>query len=824
MKQLIIPDKVQKEMLTDFMIMGETRGLIGGYCEDEFPVCYANEGMARMLGYDAVEELIEAIDGKVINTIHPDDREQVIKDIGDEYYEGLTYETTYRMPRKDGSWFWTVDKGKVIQTEDGKLAIISACYDMTSFVERHKKLEEKNMLSQATIDNIPGGYHRCSLEEGHPFLYISNRFLAILGWTREEIRTIFDNKFDNMLHPDDRNLSSDYVTRILDTRGHGSAKDQIYRLLGKDGYHWVTDATTLVKFGNQTFFQGNITDFTDFVKAKEKKEQEIELQREIIEGLGKEYFSVLAVELDKDRVLSYRESGENGKIISDFCRKCGNRWSKIIPSYAEMMVSDNTNGEFENQLGLETLRSQEKDYSMTYEFKLETGINYHQVRVAFVKKKDGTRMAVVGTRNIDSLIKKERMQEEKLKKAYVAAENANKAKTEFLNNMSHDIRTPMNVILGYNHLMKSQLTESKQLDYQKKIEQSGKLLLAIINNVLDMARIESGKIKVDENYERVGEVVDEIISTFSSEAEEKEIHLSGSMKVTHRNILCDGTKIREIYVNLVSNAMKYTPRGGNVTITVEELPCEKEGYMKVKSEIKDTGIGMSKEYLPTLFEPFSREQNTTIGRIGGTGLGMPIVKKMVDLMGGSIEVASELGKGTVFTFTLMHKIADRKFYSQKTEAAETSEMGKNLSGKHVLLAEDNDLNAEIAVTVLEETGIVIERVEDGIQCVNRVVQMSPGTYDLILMDIQMPNMDGYKATRCIRRLDDKKKAEIPIIAMTANAFAEDRKKAFDAGMNGHIAKPIDIEKLGAVILSVLNKQENLQNGKNNSMNANRLRS
>ena len=972
MKQLIIPEKVQKEMLTDFMIMGETSGLIGGYCENEFPVYYANEEMARMLGYDAVEEMVEAIDGKIINTIHPDDREQVIKDIGGEYYEGLAYETTYRMPRKDGSWFWTVDKGKVIQTDEGKLAIISACYDMTSFVERHKKLEEQNMLSQATIDNIPGGYHRCSLEEGHPFLYISDRFLAILGWTREEIRTNFHNKFDNMLHPDDRNLSSDYVTRILDTCGRGLTKDQIYRVIGKDGYHWVTDATTLVKSGDQTFFQGNITDITDFVKDKEKKEkeledsnrilnesnrilsalsrdyttvllcdlkqdtfevvkgdtfthnvpenkqqlvlgsncyservryffenvlikesapeylerllpeylmeelqetdsieiyhktipngsgsrhflakavrlsneedhfkiilgfrsvdeiikkeQEIELQKETIEGLGKEYFSVLAVELDKDRVFSYRESEENGKIISDFCRKCDNRWSQIIPSYAETMVSNNTNGEFEKQLGLETLRSQKEDYSMTYEFKSETEINYHQVRVAYVKKKDGTRVAVVGTRNIDSLIKKERMQEEKLKKAYAAAENANTAKTEFLNNMSHDIRTPMNVILGYNQLMKSQLTEPKQLDYQKKIEQSGKLLMAIINNVLDMARIESGKMKVDENYEIVGEVVDEIISTFSSEAEEKGIHLSGSMKVTHRNILCDSTKIREIYINLVSNAIKYTPRGGNVTITVEELPCEKEGYMKVKAEIKDTGIGMSKEYLPTLFEPFTREHNTTTGKVGGTGLGMPIVKKMVDLMGGSLEVESEPGKGTVFTFTLMHKIADRKFYSQKTEAAETSEMGKNLSGKHVLLAEDNDLNAEIAVTVLEETGIVIERVEDGIQCVNRVAQMSPGTYDLILMDIQMPNMDGYQAAQCIRHLDDKMKAEIPIIAMTANAFAEDRKKAFDAGMNGHIAKPIDIEKLGAVILSVLNKQENLQNGKNNSMNANRLRS
>ena len=539
-----------------------------------------------------------------------------------------------------------------------------------------------------------------------------------------------------------------------------------------------------------------------------KKEQEIELQREIIEGLGKEYFSVLAVDLDKDLVFSYRESEETGKIFLDFCRKCGNRWSKMVPFYAKTMVADNTNGEFEKQLDLEVLRSQEENFSMTYEFKSETGIKYYQARVAYVKKIDGTRMAVVGTRDIDSLIKKERMQEEKLKKAYAAAENANKAKTEFLNNMSHDIRTPMNVILGYNQLMKSQLTEPKQFDYHKKIEQSGKLLLSIINNVLDMARIESGKMKVDENYEVVGEIIDEIISTFSSKAKEKEIHLSGSMQVTHRNILCDGTKIREIYVNLVSNAIKYTPRGGNVTITVEELPCEKEGYVKIKTEIKDTGIGMGKEYLPTLFEPFSREHNTTTGKVVGTGLGMAIVKKYVDLMGGSIEVVSEQGKGTIFTFTLMHKIADRKCCSQKKETVETSDKGESLRGKHVLLAEDNDLNAEIAVTVLEKTGLVIERVEDGIQCVNRIEQMSAGTYDLILMDIQMPNMDGYQATRYIRHLNDKEKAEIPIIAMTANAFAEDRKRAFDAGMNGHIAKPIEIEKLEEVILSVLKKQGN----------------
>ena len=372
--------------------------------------------------------------------------------------------------------------------------------------------------------------------------------------------------------------------------------------------------------------------------------------------------------------------------------------------------------------------------------------------------------------------------------------------------MSHDIRTPMNVILGYNQLMKSLLTEPKQLDYQKKIEQSGKLLLSIINNVLDMARIESGNMKVDENFEIVGEVVDEILSTFSSEAEEKEIHLSSSMQVTHKNILCDSTKIRK-YINLVSNAIKYTPSGGNITITVEELPCEKEGYMKVKSEIKDTGIGMSKEYLPTLFEPFSREHNTTTGKVGGTGLGMAIVKKMVDLMGGSIEVESEPGKGTIFTFTLMHKIADKKYYSRKIETAESSDSVEKLRGKHVLLAEDNNLNAEIAVAVLEKTGLVIDRVEDGIQCVSRIEQLPSDTYDLILMDIQMPNMDGYKATQCIRHLNDKKKAEIPIIAMTANAFEEDKKRAIDAGMNGHIAKPVEIDKLISEILKYTEKDD-----------------
>ena len=814
MKQLIISDKVQKEMLTDFMIMGETRGLIGGYCEDEFPVYYANEEMARMLGYGAVEELVEAINGKVINTIHPDDREQVIKDIGGEYYEGLTYETTYRMPRKDGSWFWTVNKGKVIQTEEGKLAIISACYDMTSFVERHKKLEEQNMLSQATIDNIPGGYHRCSLEEGHPFLYISDRFLTILGWTREEIKTIFDNKFDNMLHPDDRNLSADYTARILDTCGHGFTQDQIYRLLGKDGYHWVTDATTLVKSGNQTFFQGNITDITDFVKAKEKeekeledsnrilnernrilsalsrdyttvllcdlkedtfevvkgdtfthnthtgkqhlvlagncyservryffenvlikesapeylerllpdhlmkelqetdsieiyhktipngtgsrhflarairlsneedhfkiilgfysvdeimkKEQEIELQREIIEGLGKEYFSVLAVELDKDQVLSYRESGENGKIISDFCKKCGNRWSKIIPSYAETMVSDNTNGEFEKQLGLEALRSREEDYSMGYEFKSETGIKYYQVRVAYVKKKDGTRMAVVGTRNIDSLIKKERMQEEKLKKAYAVAENANKAKTEFLNNMSHDIRTPMNAIVGFTDIAMKRKPDKEVENCLKKIRQSSEYLMTLINDVLDISRIESGKLEYKPVPVDLRDMINTVLSIARGYTENRDLNFYVSREeLKTPYVMADELRIREVLLNIISNAVKFTKDGGTISFAAENCPGNDEHHMIVRYRISDTGIGMSEEFQARIFDEFSQENGGARTSYKGTGLGMAIAKQYVDLMGGKIEVSSKKGIGSTFTVEIPLLIAEQILIERK---------------------------------------------------------------------------------------------------------------------------------------------------------------
>lgn len=399
---------------------------------------------------------------------------------------------------------------------------------------------------------------------------------------------------------------------------------------------------------------------------------------------------------------------------------------------------------------------------------------------------------------------------DKLEIALKKAEDASLAKTRFLSNMSHDIRTPMNAILGYAQLMVNEL-KGKNLpeisEYLKKLQQSGNLLLSIINNVLDMAQIESGRMEIDENYGRIEDIRQTLFEIFGDEAKKKNLVLQYTINVEHENILTDTTKVKEIFVNILSNAIKYTSSGGSVKVSVDELPCDEDGYMMVRTRVSDTGIGMSQEYLTNIFEAFTREQNTTKSKIAGTGLGMSIVKKYVDLLGGTINVESELGKGSTFTVTLKHRIADESYYVKKyiEESGTGSEI---LEGRNILLAEDNDLNAEIAEAILESAGLKIERVEDGIQCVNRIEKMPADTYDMILMDIQMPQMDGYKATQAIRNLPDEDKASIPIVAMTANAFEEDKRDAIAAGMNGHIAKPIQVDKMLSILSEVIRQQEN----------------
>ncbi|MBN2950933.1 MAG: response regulator [Holdemanella sp.] len=403
--------------------------------------------------------------------------------------------------------------------------------------------------------------------------------------------------------------------------------------------------------------------------------------------------------------------------------------------------------------------------------------------------------------------KRELKQEEALRQEKIKAEKANEAKSIFLFNMSHDIRTPINAIVGYSQLMKKELTNPKLVHYQEMIEQYSKLLLSIINNVLDMARVESGKMELDENYNVVGNILQVVCDAFEGEATRKNIEITRNISVKHKHVMVDATKMQEILSNLISNAIKYTPEDGHVSIDIQELECEREGYVLFQTKVSDTGIGMSEDFLPSLFELFARERNTTISKIPGTGLGMAIVKNFVDLMDGSIEVESELGEGSTFTVTIPHKIADKDYTNRNIESSNVSDI--DFKGKRILLAEDNELNAEITTTILSEMGFEVKAVEDGILCVNEIQHQPANTYDLILMDIQMPNMDGYKATHCIRRLFQPEKANIPIIAMSANAFEEDKKKAFDVKMNDYITKPIDFQKMEEVLKNILCKKDSL---------------
>jgi len=393
--------------------------------------------------------------------------------------------------------------------------------------------------------------------------------------------------------------------------------------------------------------------------------------------------------------------------------------------------------------------------------------------------------------------------QEALEEAKEAAEAANEAKTTFLNNMSHDIRTPMNAILGFTKLIERDINNPKSIAVSlKKIKSSGNYLLNIINNILDMARIESGKVSLNPEFLDLEDPDANILSVFEEEFKKKNLTVSFDLDIKHRYVLIDIPKANEIVVNLVSNAIKYTPAGGRVAIKMEELPCAKPGYGTYSWSITDTGIGMSKEFLATIFEAFTREKNTTQSKIIGSGLGMAIVKKLVDFLGGTIEVESELGKGTTFRVVLEHQLVNKpEDYVKEQEAHIPEDI--DFTGKHILLAEDNDLNAEIAMALLEDEGFRVERAEDGLKCIEKLCSAAAGCYDVILMDVQMPYLDGYGATARIRQLADKAKAGIPILAMTANAFEEDKKKALEAGMDGFCTKPIEIEQLNKELARVL---------------------
>lgn len=550
--------------------------------------------------------------------------------------------------------------------------------------------------------------------------------------------------------------------------------------------------------GNTHVLSGYHYDVTALVlKEKEQqkamKEAMAELQRnyDIIRYMAKSFSTIYYIDLEADRFI---ELGTNVKEVHELVGSEGYAQEKfnvmcdqiVKPEWKEKMLGFSD---------LKWVREQLKEKEFVRQ-QFEGRFNGWSEAsfIAANRGDDGYCTHVLWTTvDINEQKDKDLKHRFALEEAKRSAEQANRAKSKFLFNMSHDIRTPMNAIIGFAGLLEKHQDEPERRDdYLKKIKESSALLLGLINNVLEMSRIERGHMQLDIQAWGVEQMYDSFCSVFMDMMIQKGLTFCHSMDVEHECIFCDPIKVREVIINLLSNAYKYTPPGGKVELHIHQLPCDEEGYTIMETIVSDTGNGMSPDFLPHIYEEFSREYTTTDARIEGSGLGMPIVKKLLDLMGGTIEVVSELGKGTTFYVRVKHRIAEKSDLLS-VDMPDLSDV--DFKGRRILLAEDNDLNAEIAIEILQEVDLVVERAETGKQCVEMLQSSPAGYYDLILMDIQMPEMNGYEATRTIRALEDKAKANITILAMTANAFEEDKREALKSGMNAHLSKPIEVDKL-----------------------------
>nr|MDE6784368.1 response regulator [Ruminococcus sp.] len=432
---------------------------------------------------------------------------------------------------------------------------------------------------------------------------------------------------------------------------------------------------------------------------------------------------------------------------------------------------------------------------------------YYESKVVQTGTWENHRRVVIGFRSVDKETRNEMEQKRLLETALIQANSANKAKSVFLSNMSHDIRTPMNAIIGFSNLAAAKIDQKDKVrDYLSKITSSGKQLLGLINDVLAISQIESGRLQLEETLCNLPELINELQDIIQNDIKEKRLHFTIHINITDSNVWCDAVQLNRVLMNVINNSIKYTNAGGKINVDISEKNNSNSGYANYKICVTDSGIGMSKEYVSHIFELFSRERNTTSSGVQGTGLGMAITKNIVDIMNGTIDITSRQGVGTKVAITLPLRIysdtSDRADAVIFDKSSDIYSAGKNISDSEyrILLVEDNELNREIAAEILNESGFCTEYAENGQIAVNMLKDSEPGYYKVVLMDVQMPVMNGYEASRAIRNLPDKQISEIPIIAMTANAFSEDVQEALKSGMNGHLAKPIDVKKLLDILM------------------------
>ena len=527
--------------------------------------------------------------------------------------------------------------------------------------------------------------------------------------------------------------------------------------------------------------------------------KQVEEAHRAISALGTAYYHISRLDLKTKKIELVKRSRKMELGISQKSADWNSQFEVIKDVIAEPFVQKYIDF-FDTQTMAARLRNKE---SMSFEFKKKDGKWFLAMIVPQNYDKDGNVTSVLlANRDVTDEKLRELRQEEELREAKLNAETASKAKSAFLFNMSHDIRTPMNAIIGYADLASRHLEDTEKLSrYVDNIQICGRKLLSLLSNVLDLARIENNKVEMQYAVSDVREDFTNCVTMFQQQAESKNQTLCMTEQILYPYVYVDEPHLSEVCINIISNAVKYTNAGGTISCKVAQRPCEKEDWCDMIISITDNGIGMAEEFQKHIFEAFERERTSTITHIEGIGIGMGIVKKLVDLMGGTIEVESKLGEGSTFTVTIPCKKASKEEALEKKNQNPRSK--KSLKGVRVLLVEDNEINAEIATELLKEEGCIVEVATDGVACISMIEKADADYYKMILMDIQMPVMNGFDTTLTIRKMKDDKKAMIPIIAMTANAFAEDRQKALSVGMNDHVAKPVDMNILAPTMMKYL---------------------
>ncbi len=650
--------------------------------------------------------------------------------------------------------------------------------------------------------------------------------------TYEEFQELTGNSFQGIVYPDDL---EEVERSIWEQVSHSKYDlDYVeYRIVRKDGsIRWLEDYGHFVRsesLGDIFYvFVGDATEKRHNYLSKHnlllqentQKEEELKnliakytnerkqinqehLRRlEVIEGLSVNYESILYADLDSDEIFAYRLSYRTARQFDEIHQVRSFAW--YISDYIETWVHPEDCQQVYQSTSPSYIRkrlAEEKTYYINYRILNKTDTQYIQLRIVNVGNKKHISQIVLGYRRVDDEIRREMEQKQILEEALNSANLAIVAKNSFLSNMSHDMRTPLNAILGYTLLARKYIFDKKDLfHYLEKIEGSSRQLLDLIDKALELSWMESNDVRIVESASNLRTLMQDLYKDMFPQALEKNISLSLDFSHTsHYDIYCDSGKLKQILIHLTSNAIKYTKNNGNVDIIVTELEMLPNHYASYQFLVKDTGIGISADFLKHIFEPFEREKNTTFSGIHGTGLGLTIARSLTEMMGGKIKAESTPGEGSTFSFILRFRLQDIPMQPMDNTANTIAQ----LMNYKILLVEDNEINLEIETEILRGLGFVIETAENGEIAVEKIKHSLPGEYGLILMDIQMPVMDGREATRKIRQLDTPALAHIPIIALSANAFESDRRLSIESGMDAHLAKPLDVPLLLETITRTL---------------------